>query len=137
MVKISRRKAREEAVIILYQSDLLGKDVLKILENEAVFEREVDDFTRDIVIGVKDNLEIIDEKIRNVVENWSFERIAIVDRNIIRAAIYEMLFKNEIPLKVSVDEAIEIAKKLGQKDDTPKFVNGVLGRILFDIEKGN
>lgn len=137
MVKISRRKAREEAVIILYQSDLLGKDVQKILENEAVFEREVDDFTRDIVIGVKDNLEIIDEKIRNVVENWSFERIAIVDRNIIRAAIYEMLFKNEIPLKVSVDEAIEIAKKLGQKDDTPKFVNGVLGRILFDIEKGN
>lgn len=137
MIKISRRKAREEAVIILYQSDLLGKDVQKILENEAVFEREVDDFTRDIVIGVKDNLEIIDEKIRNVVENWSFERIAIVDRNIIRAAIYEMLFKNEIPLKVSVDEAIEIAKKLGQKDDTPKFVNGVLGRILFDIEKGN
>ncbi len=136
MAKTSRRKAREEAVIILYQSDLLGKDVDLILENEALFEREVDEFTKEIVCGVKDNIEEIDKRIKNVVENWSFDRIAIVDRNIIRVAIFEMLFKNEIPLKVSVDEAIEISKKLGQKEDTPKFVNGVLGKILFEIEKG-
>ena len=136
MAKTSRRKAREEAVIILYQCDLLGKDVDSILENEALFEREVDEFTKEIVCGVKDNIKEIDKRIKNVVENWSFDRIAIVDRNIIRVAIFEMLFKNEIPLKVSVDEAIEIAKKLGQKEDTPKFVNGVLGKILFEIEKG-
>jgi N utilization substance protein B len=136
MAKTSRRKAREEAVIILYQSDLLGKDVDSILETEALFEREVDEFTKEIVCGVKDNIKEIDKRIKNVVENWSFDRIAIVDRNIIRVAIFEMLFKSEIPLKVSVDEAIEIAKKLGQKEDTPKFVNGVLGKILFDLEKG-
>lgn len=136
MAKTSRRKAREEAVIILYQSDLLGKDIDSILETEALFEREVDEFTKEIVCGVKDNIKEIDKRIKNVVENWSFDRIAIVDRNIIRVAIFEMLFKSEIPLKVSVDEAIEIAKKLGQKEDTPKFVNGVLGKILFDLEKG-
>ena len=136
MAKTSRRKAREEAVIILYQSDLLGKDVDSILETEALFEREVDEFTKEIVCGVKDNIKEIDKRIKNVVENWSFDRIAIVDRNIIRVAIFEMLFKSEIPLKVSVDEAIEIAKKLCQKEDTPKFVNGVLGKILFDLEKG-
>jgi N utilization substance protein B len=96
----------------------------------------VDEFTKEIVCGVKDNIKEIDKRIKNVVENWSFDRIAIVDRNIIRVAIFEMLFKSEIPLKVSVDEAIEIAKKLGQKEDTPKFVNGVLGKILFDLEKG-
>jgi len=135
MAKTSRRKAREEAVIMLYQSDLLDKDVLEILENETLFGREIDDFTYELVYGVNNNMAEIDIKIRNVVENWSFERIATVDRNIIRVAIYEMLFKNDIPLKVSVDEAIEIAKKLGQKEDTPKFVNGVLGKILFDLQK--
>ncbi len=135
MAKTSRRKAREEAVIMLYQSDLLDKDVLEILKNETLFGREIDDFTYELVYGVNNNMAEIDIKIRNVVENWSFERIAIVDRNIIRVAIYEMLFKNDIPLKVSVDEAIEIAKKLGQKEDTPKFVNGVLGKILFDLQK--
>jgi len=61
------------------------------------------------------------------------ERMAIIDRNILRVAIYEMLYEKDIPLKVSVDEAIEIAKIIGQKEDTPKFINGVLGKILINI----
>ena len=135
MTRLSRRKARQDAVIILYQSDLLGKNTAKILENEVEFGKEIDNFTKDIVIGVSENLKIIDSRIKKVVENWSLDRIAIIDRNIIRVAIYEMLYKDEIPLKVSVDEAIEIAKELGQKDDTPKFVNGILGKILVEIEE--
>jgi len=135
MVKVSRRKAREEAVIILYQSDLLNKRAAEILENEIKFGKIIDDFTRKIVLGVSKNLKIIDKKMENVVENWSLERIAIIDRNIIRVAIYEMFYIDEIPLKVSVDEAIEISKKLGQKDDTPKFVNGILGKILLQIQE--
>lgn len=136
-MKISRRKARQEAVVLLYQADLLNKDIRKILENEILFGKRIDSFSEEIIYGVHNNLEIIDEKIKNVVENWSIERIAIIDRNIIRVAIYEMLFMNEIPLKVSVDEAIEISKILGQKDDTPKFVNGVLGKILEEIKAAN
>ncbi len=136
MSKISRRKAREEAVILLYQSDLLEKDIEKIIANEISLGRVIDTFTSDIVRGVKNNLQEIDTLIKRVVENWTLERIAFIDRNIIRVGIYEMLYKNEIPLKVSVDEAIEIAKGFGQREDTPKFVNGVLGKIFLEIQQG-
>ncbi|MBM3705822.1 MAG: transcription antitermination factor NusB [Actinobacteria bacterium] len=134
MTNKSRRKAREEAVVILYQSDLLKKDVEKIFETEILFGKQADDFTKELVLGVSKNLHDIDDKIKSVVENWALERIAIIDRNIIRVAIFEMLYIDEIPLKVSVDEAIEISKSFGAKDDTPRFVNGILGKILADIQ---
>lgn len=135
MSNISRRKAREEAVIILYQVDLLKKNAADILKDETGYGKKIDSFTDALVLGVYSNKENIDKRIENVVENWSLERIAIVDRNILRIAIYEMLYEDEIPLKVSVDEAIEIAKEFGQKDDTPKFINGVLGKILIEIRE--
>ena len=135
MSNISRRKAREEAVIILYQVDLLKKNAADILKDETGYGKKIDSFTDALVLGVYSNKENIDKRIENVVENWSLERIAIVDRNILRIAIYEMLYEDEIPLKVSVDEAIEIAKEFGQKDDTPKFINGVLGKILIEIQE--
>ncbi len=136
MIKITRRKSRENAVILLYQGDLLNKDIEEILENEAAFGREIDDFTHELVLGVSKNKKEIDKTIKNVVENWTLERIAIIDRNILRVAIYEMIYEKDIPLKVSVDEAIEIAKTLGQKEDTPKFINGILGKILLEIQEG-
>ena len=105
-----------------------------ILNNDMLAGREYDKFTLKLIKGVYDHRKKIDQMIKNVVENWTLERIAIIDRNILRVAIYEMLYEDEIPLKVSVDEAIEISKSLGQKDDTPKFVNGVLGKILSDIK---
>lgn len=133
MVKITRRKSREAAVVLLYQSDLLGKDSEEVLKNEIDFGKKIDEFALELVIGVNKNRKAIDKEIVGVVENWTIERIAIIDRNILRVAIYEMLFEKDIPLKVSVDEAIEIAKTLGQKDDTPKFINGILGKILANI----
>jgi N utilization substance protein B len=133
MRKITRRKSREAAVILLYQSDLLGKDSEEVLKNEIDFGKKIDEFALELVIGVNKNRKAIDKEIIGVVENWTIERIAIIDRNILRVAIYEMLFEKDIPLKVSVDEAIEIAKSLGQKDDTPKFINGILGKILTNI----
>jgi transcription antitermination protein NusB len=135
MVKITRRKSREAAVILLYQCDLLGKDFEEVLKNEIDFGKKIDEFALELVNGVNKNKEIIDKEIISVVENWTIERIAIIDRNILRVAIYEMLFEKDIPLKVSVDEAIEIAKSLGQKDDTPKFINGILGKILANIKE--
>ena len=133
MVKITRRKSREAAVVLLYQSDLLGKDSEEVLKNEIDFGKKIDEFALELVIGVNKNRKAIDKEIVGVVQNWTIERIAIIDRNILRVAIYEMLFEKDIPLKVSVDEAIEIAKTLGQKDDTPKFINGILGKILTNI----
>jgi N utilization substance protein B len=133
MPKITRRKSRENAIILLYQRDLLDKKISDILNNNLLAGREYDQFTIRLINGVNKHCRKIDRVIKNVVKNWTLERIAIIDRNILRVAIYEMLYEDEIPLKVSVDEAIEISKILGQKEDTPKFVNGVLGKILSDI----
>ncbi len=133
MPKTSRRKSRENAVILLYQRDLLNKELELILETELLAGNQYDEFTLKLLKGVNDNISKIDRTIMDIVENWTLRRIAIIDRNILRVAIYELLFEDDIPLKVSVDEAIEIAKSLGQKDDTPKFINGVLGKILNNI----
>jgi len=133
MPKITRRKSRENAIILLYQKDLLDKKISDILNNDLLVGREYDEFTLRLINGVGSHRKEIDKLIKDVVENWTLERIAIIDRNILRVAIYEMLYEDKIPLKVSVDEAIEISKSLGQKEDTPKFVNGVLGKILSDI----
>lgn len=133
MSKTSRRESREKAVVLLYQKDLLGKEINNLIENDRLNEKSYDEFALKLVKGVNSNLGEIDGVISSIVENWSLDRIAIIDRNILRVAIYEMLHEDDIPLKVSVDEAIEIAKSLGQKDDTPKFINGVLGKLLSRI----
>lgn len=134
MVKTTRRRrSRVKAVILLYQSDLLNKGVGSIISSEMDFQKRIDEFTIKLVMGVEKNKIEIDNQIRHVAENWTLNRISIIDRNILRMAIYEMLFEEDIPLKVSVDEAIEIAKILGQKEETPKFVNGILGKILTNL----
>ncbi len=130
---LKRRRCRIKAIILLYQSDLLKKEVEKIISGELFFGKKIDEFSIRLVLGVTRNKHEIDNLIKKVVENWTIDRIAIIDRNIIRVAIYEMLHEEDIPLKVSVDEAIEISKMLGQKKDTPKFVNGILGKILTNI----
>lgn len=135
MAKISRRESRESAVILLYQKDLLKKNTAEIMENDRLTGKIFDDFALRLIAGVDSHLKEVDNIIRGIVENWSLNRIAVIDRNILRVAIYEMLYEEDIPLKVSVDEAIEIAKSLGQKDDTPKFINGVLGKFLNEISK--
>ena len=132
-MKITRRKAREKAVILLYQKDLLKKSPEEIVENDQLVGKKFDEFSLKLINGVTDNLKEIDGIIKATVQNWSLDRIAVIDRNILRLAIYEMIHEDDIPLKVSVDEAIEIAKSLGQKPDTPKFINGVLGKFLNDI----
>ena len=133
IMKITRRSAREKAVILLYQMDLLKKSPEVIVENDQLVGKKFDEFSLKLINGVTENLKEIDKIISGTVQNWSLDRIAVIDRNILRIAIYEMLYEDDIPLKVSVDEAIEIAKNLGQKPDTPKFINGVLGKFLNKI----
>ena len=116
----------QDELHLLYQKDLLEKDISELIENDRLNEKVFDDFALRLINGVDANLKEIDKVICGIVENWTLERIAVIDRNILRVAIYEMLHEDDIPLKVSVDEAIEIAKSLGQKNDTPKFINGVL-----------
>src|SRR6185503_9375702 len=101
-------------------------------EKEAVEqdkqEPEIREYTERLVHGTMEKLATIDPTIERYAENWEMHRMACVDRNILRLAAYEMLFIEEIPLKVAINEAVELAKRYGEADSS-KFVNGILDRI--------
>jgi N utilization substance protein B len=131
-----RRDGREAAVQFLYQLDThKPAEVDKALEefwkqNEA--KQNVRDFANDLLRGTLEKKAEIDAKIASLADNWDFERLALVDRNILRLALYEMLFRPEIPPVVSINEAIEIAKKFSTAE-SGKFVNGLLDRVKKDL----
>ena len=126
-----RRLSREMALKVLFQIDLVSTNIEETLkytfENDK-YSDEVREFTLTLVKGVLSNLSEIDKAINNYTNNWSLERIANIDRNILRIAIYEILYLENIPKSVSINEAVELAKKYGTKSSF-SFVNGVLGKI--------
>jgi N utilization substance protein B len=131
-----RRDAREAAVQFLYQVDThKPADVEKALEefwrqNDA--KQNVRDFANELLRGTLEKRVEIDARIASLADNWDFARLAVVDRNILRLALYEMLFRTEIPPVVSINEAIEIAKKFSSAE-SGKFVNGLLDRVKKDL----
>ena len=132
-----RSQSREFALQILYQIDITRDTIDQVWEgfwfacDEKEIEDAVKDFTRDLVKGVGDNLAAIDLKISHYAKNWELERMAVVDRNILRLAAYEILFRSDIPPKVSINEAVELAKKYSDVQ-AGKFVNGILDKIKSD-----
>jgi len=131
-----RRDAREAAIQFLYQVDTHRPaqldEALLAFWKQSEEKKTVCDFADGLVRGVLDKLPEIDAKIRTLADNWDFERLATVDRNILRLAIYEMLFRPEIPPVVSINEAIEIAKKFSTAE-SGKFVNGLLDRVKQEL----
>jgi len=132
-----RREGREAAVQFLYQRDLnAGANAETVAEfwelRPAV--KKVREFGMAIAEGVLAHQADIDERIRLAASNYDLHRIAAVDRNILRIAIFEMLFCPEVPPVVSINEAIEIAKRFGSEDSS-RFVNGVLDRIRGEINR--
>lgn len=126
-----RRLSREMALKVLFQIDLVSTNIeeaLKYTFEDGEFSDEVKEFSLILVKGVMSNLSEIDKVINNHTNNWSLERITNIDRNILRMAIYEILYLNNIPKSVSINEAVELAKKYGTKSSS-SFVNGVLGKI--------
>ena len=127
----NRRKARELALQILYQMDirrLSSEEALKIIFSRYRFKPEVKNFSENLVRGVYSSLHLINELIKKYAKNWTLERMVIIDRNVLRLSIYELFFLKDIPSIVSINEAIEIAKRYGTKD-SGKFVNGILDKI--------
>jgi len=120
-----RRKAREVALQFLYQLDLNGDD-------DPIPHDETRAFADALVRGVKGNQAKIDHAISQFAEHWDLERMAVVDRNILRLAVYELLWTAEVPPKVAINEAIEIAKKFGTKESS-RFINGLLDRIHKEL----
>lgn len=128
-----RRDGREAAVQYLFGSDLRGEiDFTEEALTEFWELRQAKsfarDFARDLVLGVGDNLTEIDSLIRETLENYAFQRLSAVDRNILRLGAYEVLFSDHIPPEAAINEAIEVAKRFGG-EESPKFVNGILDRI--------
>ncbi|HHV17463.1 MAG TPA: transcription antitermination factor NusB [Thermoanaerobacterales bacterium] len=131
---MSRRTAREKAFKMLFAIDIgdntieeASEIVMYLMKNES---HKL--FILSVVRGVLENLSKIDELINKYSDDWSVNRMASTDRNILRLAIYEILYCQDIPVSVSINEAVEIAKKYGD-EQSYKFINGLLGAIAKDI----
>jgi N utilization substance protein B len=126
-----RHKARAIALQALYEVNSVGHDLEKVLSpllEESGLSGENADFARGLVSGVIQNKKKIDQHIKDFAPAWPVAEIPIVDRNILRLAIFEILLDNSVPVKVAINEAVELAKTFGS-DSSPRFVNGVLGSV--------
>lgn len=125
---MKRRVAREKALQALFQIDMSGIEPEVALTNVLEEEEKMDGYLQQLVLGFNENQERIDGHIRENLEKWSFDRLAKVDRNILRLGVYELLFVEDVPNNVVINEAVEIAKIFGD-DQSSKFINGVLSKV--------
>ena len=136
LAHVKRTKARERAVQALYQIDVAASDLDEALERfwksfEPV-EREVRELAEEYVRGVARHRRTIDDAIEAVSSNWRLDRMAKVDRNVLRLAVFELHHRPDVPVKVVLNEAIEMGKKYGS-ESSGAFINGVLDRIAQDL----
>ncbi len=126
-----RTRGRELALQLLYQIDLRGEDVLAqaeelLLEEES--DREARNFALHLTRGTHEEREALDEIIRSVAQNWDISRMAVIDRNVLRLATWEMLHSKDVPPKVAINEAIELGKRFSTQN-SGAFINGILDKI--------
>jgi N utilization substance protein B len=125
----TRRKARKAALDVLYEADLRGEDVLEVLHRRVeLADPPVREYTRALVEGYHAHAARIDELLATHAEGWTLERMPAVDRNLLRVAVYELCYADDIDVGVAISEAVELASSLST-DDSPRFVNGLLSRI--------
>jgi N utilization substance protein B len=132
-----RRKAREAAIQYHFWRDLqhgVGPERIDEFWDFCPIKPSVREFAQPLIEGMVAHLPEIDERIRKYCENYEFHRISPVDRNVLRLAIYEMLYRDDIPPVVSIDEAIELAKTFGG-GESGRFVNGILDRVKKDLTR--
>lgn len=126
-----RSQARELALQLMYQLDLRGDEIKEDIDEALAAgsgDAEVVEFARDLVQGCRARQPEIDKHIEEVAKNWQLRRMAAIDRNILRLATYELLYRTDVPPLVAINEAIDIAKKYSTKNSGP-FVNGILDNI--------
>jgi N utilization substance protein B len=132
-----RRRAREAAIQYHFWRDLQHGETPKRIDDFWDFcpvKANVREFAEPLISGMVEHLDKIDERIRKYCENYNLNRISAVDRNVLRLAIYEMLYRDDIPPVVSINEAIELAKTFGGTE-SGKFVNGILDRVRKDLDR--
>ena len=130
-----RSKSREFALQALYQLNITKQDVTSLLPQFQKYflpDGEPDEFLRRLVLGVLNHYEELDRLIEKYSENWSLDRIDVINRNILRMALFELLYCEDIPPKVTINEAVDLAKRYGS-EDSGSFINGILDRIQNEI----
>jgi transcription antitermination protein NusB len=131
----SRREARRIAIDVLYQADVTGAEPADVLRDWLDAGRTVPGFAEELVGGVEEQLPGIDLLLEEHAEGWTVARMAALDRTIMRVALYELLFRPDVPPSVAISEAVEAASELSA-DESKRFVNGILGRILRERTQG-
>lgn len=132
---MSRKRARIGQMQLLYQMDLLNnfeKEELELFIDNFSFSKDEKEYISETVPHMLENIQEIDSLIEKNLEGWSLKRLAKVDRAILRIAVFEMLYRDDIPVEVSINEAIELAKAYGSSD-SQKFINGILGSVYRSI----
>jgi transcription antitermination protein NusB len=132
---IPRRKSREFALQVLYQLNLSKQDALNALtqfQEHFHSSGEADPFQKRLVLGVLEHCSELDPLIEQYSEHWCLDRINLIERNILRMAIFELLYCEEIPPKVTINEAIDLGKRYGS-EDSGSFINGILDRIQHEV----
>lgn len=131
-----RTLARAQALQLLFQADVNNRTVEEVLSGDyAISDGPLDPYGQELALGVDSRRYAIDAVIRASSASWSLSRMPIVDRNILRLALYEMVEEDDITVAVAIDEAVELAKAFGT-DESPRFINGVLGSIAADVNAG-
>lgn len=126
-----RTLARRMAVQVLYQSEITGQSVCAIVDGGSAVPDggALPEYAVELVKGTEGRKAEIDAKLADASENWALDRMPIVDRAIMRLAVFEMLYVDDVPVSVCINEAVELAKSFGGEDESARFANGILGRI--------
>ncbi len=126
----ARRKARKRALDFLYEADIRSASAIELLGTRGESELSERDYVMELLVGVDANKLKIDELITTYAQGWDMDRMPAIDRNILRIALFEILFKSDLDDQIAASEAVEIATELST-DDSAKYINGVLGRIII------
>lgn len=129
----ARSKARKQALDLLYEADIRGNSALELLQSRDVIEdgpdaRPIRDFTKELISGISTNSRKIDELITTYAQGWDMDRLPAVDRNILRLAIYEIVWSADLADGIAIDEALTLAKELSTVESAG-YIHGVLGKI--------
>ena len=126
----ARRKARKRALDFLYEADIRSTSALKLLSSREPSELSEAAYIEELLSGVENNRTKIDELITTYAQGWDMDRMPAIDRNILRIALFEILFKDDLDDQIAASEAVDIASEIST-DDSAKYINGVLGRIII------
>lgn len=131
-----RTKARRAAAQVLYTSSIRNIEVRTLIDDSLLdcLETPLSDYALLLLDGISDHKAELDERLASVSENWAIDRMPLMDLNILRIALFEMTYVDDVPVSVSINEAVELAKDFGGDDNSPKFINGMLGNIARQME---